>query len=922
MTSLRLAEPPPAPAAAPAPRVQPPAGLPDTRSPAPPRRSTHGTLLLPPWRRAPLLLFREPSVILAVAGAAAILALASASGLLFLSSASSEALHRQYVGNCPEVTGTTVLIRPGSVFYNGGVGRETGSMSQALRRDDATVRSAMAESGFAEPSRQVLIRPDAVSRSGVPRQIQLLHKDAAVDHITPVATAGGSGIWVPDQAAAAWGYRPGDSVPLNGRAGRTTARIVGTYRNLTNEPVTPFWCANRALFLAPGYGEDPPPFLLIASGEQEIVRLAEAFGARPDQRWTSPVDGAALTLTGADELNAHTAEVGRRLAGYQTSPDPELALAVSVDSRVREFAERTRLVVGGLRGPVVPVSIGASLVALLLVGAAGSYWADKRSREVQLLSSRGVGPGALAAKAALELAAPALIGGLVGWGLAIVLVRWLGPNSLLDPSAPVQAGLIAAGAVLMGLLLLATVAGLRSRGATERPVGARRSIAAWVPWELAVLGLALLALVRLRSGDGVVNVKGVAQVNLLLVAFPLLVLAGAVPLGVRLGGLGLPLLRRWGARRGPALFLATRRVLANRPASMILLAAASLPVGVLVYASGLTGTSTQTVDAKAGVIAGAPTQLMLIDRPELTPELAALGTVVRRYPAADIAGQEGQLLALDRATFAEHAYWDDRLAHRPLPDLLAALAPPATAGEPVPAIWVGSGPGPTEVRLATSTVPIRVVTTARTFPGQQLAADPMLIVDRVALGTVDRYAAVRDEVWTHRPAEDVQPVLTEQGVRMLIARTTDDVVDVSGFVAVTWTFGYLQALGALTALVAIGGLLLYLETRQRARNAAYALAVRGGLSRRAHLGSLVAELSALLLAGYALGAGLGWLAVLSVYDRLDVDTRHPPTPLLAVPVTALVAAFGAVLVVAVLAAVKAQRTSDRADISEVLRLGT
>ncbi len=135
------------------------------------------------------------------------------------------------------------------------------------------------------------------------------------------------------------------------------------------------------------------------------------------------------------------------------------------------FTERTSLIRSGLRGPVLPIALGGSLLALLLVGAAGSYWADRRYREVRLLSSRGVSPAALALKLLLELALPAVVGTALGWLLARWLVATLGPSPVLDRAAPWQAATTALIALAAGLVLLAVVAGLRSRATTERPVG-------------------------------------------------------------------------------------------------------------------------------------------------------------------------------------------------------------------------------------------------------------------------------------------------------------------------------------------------------------------------------------------------------------------------------------------------------------------
>ena len=60
-------------------------------------------------------------------------------------------------------------------------------------------------------------------------------------------------------------------------------------------------------------------------------------------------------------------------------------------------------------------------------------------------------------------------------------------------------------------------------------------------------------------------------------------------------------------------------------------------------------------------------------------------------------------------------------------------------------------------------------------------------------------------------------------------------------------------------------------------------------------------------------------AVSVVYRRLDVDLVRPPTPLLDVPWTAVGLTALAAVVVAVLAALYAQRAADRADPATVLR---
>ena len=141
----------------------------------------------------------------------------------------------------------------------------------------------------------------------------------------------------------------------------------------------------------------------------------------------------------------------------------------------------------------------------------------------------------------------------------------------------------------------------------------------------------------------------------------------------------------------------------------------------------------------------------------------------------------------------------------------------------------------------------------------------------------------------------------------------------ANFLGITWTFGYLSALAVFVGVIAVGGLLLYLEARSRTRVSGYVMARRLGLSRGAHLQSLAVELTGVALAGLVLGALLAAAAVAVVYRRLDVDLVRPPTPLLDVPWTAIGLTAAAAVVVAVLAAVYAQRAADRADPATVLR---
>lgn len=139
-----------------------------------------------------------------------------------------------------------------------------------------------------------------------------------------------------------------------------------------------------------------------------------------------------------------------------------------------------------------------SVAALLLVGAAGLLWAERRRVEVTLLAAKGVGPLGIAAKAVLEMCLPFLAGAAAGWGVGLLVVPALGPSALLDAQAPILALIRGAAVAAAGLLALAIVAALTARARTEI-VGHRPSWATRLPWELTLLGAAGYFYLRVRT---------------------------------------------------------------------------------------------------------------------------------------------------------------------------------------------------------------------------------------------------------------------------------------------------------------------------------------------------------------------------------------------------------------------------------------
>jgi putative ABC transport system permease protein len=468
--------------------------------------------------------------------------------------------------------------------------------------------------------------------------------------------------------------------------------------------------------------------------------------------------------------------------------------------------------------------------------------------------------------------------------------------------------------------------GLRSRSTVERPVGAAPRWPAVVPWEVALILAAALCWLLLESRDAIVVEGGVAQVNGLLVSFPVLGIAGVALLVARSGTRLLPMLRRWAAHRRPPVYLAVNRLAAAPLAAGALLVAVTIPVAVLGYTATLAGSSETTLAAKVGVQVGAGRALISVDEVQRDRGTDAVGTVVDRYDGS-VATRTGdgaartdvQVIAVDPGTFARTAFWDESFADAPLDDLVAALDGPEVDGR-IPVIATGLPRGAADLRLGTLPVAAQVAGTARVLPGRR-TAEPVVLVAAARLPQIPAAAGSdrQSELWTNGPRGPAVDALTAAGGRLTRTVEPADVVTTANFLGIPWTFGYLSALAVFVGVIAVAGLLLHLEARGRAQVSAYVMGRRLGLSRSAHLRSLVVELTAVAVAALLLGALLAAGAVAVVHHRLDVDALRPPTPLLDLPWTAVALTAAGTLLVAALTARYAQRSGDRADPASVLR---
>ena len=882
---------------------------------------------LEPWTRAPLLGLRSTAAVVAVLVTTAILACAVASAPLFLSSARSAALQQQLAGRCAEVgmpqTGVvSLLVDPQTGQPLHGDGRSAPPVDTALTRawqaagyqPQPVLATGYIGSTMPQSDPMLFTGPDGAQ---LPEKLTVFFRPSIAQHVTVVDRAPGDGVLVPASVAEHDRLSPGDTVSFSGQQ----VQVAGIYRDLAVANADdPYWCDYRQLFLNEASANSAPPAVLLATDPTTFFRLATAHGYATRLQQVH-VDPAALTTTEARRLLRLQQRIADS-AGLQPRPraafDPGASYGVPND-RLVALVSRAGIIESGLRGPVVPVAVAGGLLALVLVAAAGSFWADRRATEVRLLAARGVGPVPLAGKAALELGLPALVGAALGWGLSRLLIGTLGPSGDLDPAATTAAVWTAVAAFVVGLASAATVAGLRARGTAERPLGAAARWPAKVPWELALLIAAGWCWVLLQGRDAVVSVANVAQVNGLLVAFPLLAIAGAAALLSRGLTALLPRLRGWATRRSSAVFLAVNRLAANRGATAALLVAVVLPVAVLGYTSTLTASSRTTLAAKVGVQLGGAETVSSVTRLDPTPAIRAAGTFVVRYDGSIGGSEDVQVLAVDPQDFARTAFWDDSFADESLDRLVAALQEPERDGR-LPVVAAGLPAGATDLRVGRMRVPADVVATARVLPGDRTNS-PVVLVAADRLGEIPRnaQASPASELWADRVSSAASTAMTAAGAQNIRVFDADVVQETANFLGITWTFGYLSALAVFVGVIAVGGLLLYLEARSRSRVSGYVMARRLGLSRAGHLRSLLLELVGVSVVGLVLGGVLAAGAVALVYRRLDVDLLRPPTELLDVPwATGAVTAL-ATLVIAALAALYAQRAADRADPATVLR---
>jgi putative ABC transport system permease protein len=907
----------------------------------------------PMWSKAPWALVRYPGLALAVCLGTLLLAVVAMAYPLFVSASGGNLVSAAVNQDTMTRWGAGISfsyeklsfdrrppIRAGNIFFP--APPDLDSAPQHERIDDLFRQTFADNVLFDETSSSALGAPVGITHlDGSDRDIlaRLFTGSDSLAHVEILSGSEGPGVWLPDIIAGPLHVQPGDSIVIR-HGGRNVEQTVdGIYRGLYSQVQTGYWRVwNDDIHR--GFCPDPlgcsplPQFVLVDAGRFEP--LSRSLGIEEATfSWQAPLARTHLTLADAQEV----AELSRRFVadisrgdharffeccGEKFRPLRSTSVTSNMPSVVRDADRRLAL----LEGPGRVVQSAGLVVALIVIGAAGLFGAAARRSEMELLFARGSRPIGVAARSSLEATPPSVAGGVLGIGLAYLLVRLAGPPGPIEAEALRASLALTAAAIVGSIVLIGAVA-------TARYLYRSESHRAWmrvlgvIPWEAGLLLLAYLAWRGLRGGGALVEdpALGIQRPSLLITAFPLILLAAAGVVGARLFAASARWIRGRSGGFRPSAYLAVHRLAGGGRLALALVAGSALALGVLVQSQTLVRSLETTVHAKARVYVGSDVQLR-VDYHSQSPDVLDFPlTRVVRYPAAGVLSSGGSfdLLAVDHATFAAAAYWNDAFSRAPLAEIAQRLG--ASSGSSIPVVLAGRTPSAvTSIELAQVVVPVRQVAAASAFPGMT-SLRPLVVVDEQALLGVFaglpnplNSTSASTEFWLRGEEGSIQRAVASSGYLPDLVLTASEVEDIPYVTALVDTFAVLNAIGLAAALLVIAGMLMYLQARERSQIVSYGLSLRMGMTHGAHRRALAYELGAMLGASYLVGAFLAITASLLIVPMLDPLGAIPPSPLFVTPSRTIGAAVTLVGIAALTDAWVANRRVRSIDLGEAMRV--
>ena len=250
---------------------------------------------------------------------------------------------------------------------------------------------------------------------------------------------------------------------------------------------------------------------------------------------------------------------------------------------------------------------------------------------------------------------------------------------------------------------------------------------------------------------------------------------------------------------------------------------------------------------------------------------------------------------------------------------LVAVPMPVIATENVPATL-------RSLNIQGKDFPIRIIARVHAFPG--MTTNPMVVTSTAALNHAARRLKTtnpllgisRNYIWAKGSPQELVKALEGPGIDVTYVTSIDAFRKDPQTLLATRTYSYVRTVALAAALIALAGLILYLQARAQSQRIASALARRMGLSAASETLSLFGELAAILLVSAAVGVGVAAAVSGPIVRHLDLLPDNPPSSIVVIPwaVAGLLAA--GLLLVALAAATVTCLLSRRTDVSEDLRV--
>jgi hypothetical protein len=740
--------------------------------------------------------------------------------------------------------------------------------------------------GYLNP--KSLLSPYVVNPATGERTIGVLFEaTGALEALVPTAgspTAATSGLWLPDSVATQLHLAAGDPVGVQlafpgGDPPPTMSTVTGVYvtdpEGAPDDPTGVWGRMTDELPIWPSHLVPTAPRVPLLVADTDTYRvLADGIDETTVVTWdVSPeadpprIDDLARLLASTDalrdELQDESSDLRKKVKHRGNNP-------VTMSTGLSSIVVNTRTGLNATREGITAVRVLAAGLSWVVVALAAVALLIRRRGERQVLVEQG--------RSSVELTTLSLLEALIPIGLGLLAGWWASPPfvaSIVGVEGAAPRGL---DALLVGLVVLVTVAvasGADAMARHRRASGRTVISASRVPWRSAVLALA---------GAGAISAyHGGTGFDAVTAAFPLAaVAAAAIVVSTVATTLLAWLVRRWLPRRlGPRLVMSR---LARDPSSAAAFLAATVAFGAAGYGLLVHASADDATTDKVATAVGANSVFNVGDPVPAEDVAADVGrstVVLRTVPRInDYTGD--RLYAVDAATFADAANWSPRFSGREVSELLAELhgGPDVDA---VPVLLAGDDAHvPASGTLARGdefSVPYRVVDRIEGFAGSG-PSQTVLVVDRDVLlgmappGAIDTLEA---ELWSARDADTVTRSAREAGLVVTLESTSDEVrAEHASLVARSWVTQYLQAFMALALILG----LLVLAGLQRRDRELRRLQDRTmadlGHSRQIVSRAAGAALSLVALLGAAAGGAAAYAVTASLTTRLDPEPSLRP----------------------------------------------